>query len=115
MNFFDAVVQHLRRVHVRYPAVRIERRPTHRRFFASRHPDRRMRLLNRMRVESDSGKFGEAPFEANVLFGPKLFDDLQRLIRSRAALLDRYAAGFEFFGKFAAYSDAQVISAVRSK
>src|SRR5256714_15066374 len=109
MYFLDTLAEHLWRVHVRKPSISIERRAPHRRFLPSRHPDGRMRFLYRWWIQSYPGKFGIAPFERDVFLGPKLLDDLERFVGAGATLFDRYAAGLEFLGKFAADSNTHVV------
>src|ERR1700730_16804276 len=109
VNLLDAFMEHFGRIHVRNPAVSIERRPPHRRFLAPGHPNRRMWFLGWLRIEGHAGKFGVTAFEADVFFGPKLLDYFESFIRARTPLPDRYAAGFEFLGKFATNADAHMV------
>src|SRR5206468_1336483 len=55
-NLADALVEHLRRIHIGKPTVAVPRGTAHRGILSTCDPDRRMRLLHGGRRESDSGE-----------------------------------------------------------
>src|SRR4051812_39616840 len=75
-------------VWVRSPARPVLRAPSDRRLPPPADPDRRVRLLDRLRLEVDLVEAEPAALEARRLLGPELLDQLDRLVGVGAARLE---------------------------
>src|SRR5947208_1018328 len=109
----EALLELLRGIHVGDPAVRIPGRALHCRLLAPRHPNRRVWLLHRRRLDRHPAKPSELAREGDVLLGPQLGDHLQCLVGPSAALIHWYSTGLELCGKLTSDTDAKVIASAR--